>query len=240
MASAEIVVAFCVAHLAAGGQLPTPQWLLAAGGSVFLASWLVIRRRFRLRWMVPVLTVAQLWLHLTASAATAAAASPGHAGHAHLHGEQPVLTWSMLAAHVVAAGVTALIWAFRRRLWRVLRVRPPVVTTNPIAPRLSATQVEALDLFDSLANDPRLNMFTEFQPGDIQLVHNHTMLHDRTGFVDWPEPERRRHLLRLWLAAADARPLPEIFAQRYGTVTIGDRGGIVIRGTKLHAPLEAV
>ena len=108
------------------------------------------------------------------------------------------------------------------------------------APRLSATQVEALDLFDSLANDPRLNMFTEFQPGDIQLVHNHTMLHDRTGFVDWPEPERRRHLLRLWLAAADARPLPEIFAQRYGTVTIGDRGGIVIRGTKLHAPLEAV
>lgn len=139
VASAEIVVAFCVAHLAAGGQLPTPQWLLAAGGSVFLASWLVIRRRFRLRWMVPVLTVAQLWLHLTASAATAAAASPGHAGHAHLHGEQPVMTWSMLAAHLVAAGVTALIWAFRRRLWRVLRVRPPVVTTNPIAPRLSAT-----------------------------------------------------------------------------------------------------
>lgn len=108
------------------------------------------------------------------------------------------------------------------------------------APRLSAAQVEALDLFDSLANDPRLNMFMAFQPGDIQLVHNHTMLHDRTGFVDWPEPERRRHLLRLWLAAADARPLPEIFAQRYGTVTIGDRGGIIVRGTRLNAPLEAV
>jgi hypothetical protein len=66
------------------------------------------------------------------------------------------------------------------------------------------------------------------------------MLHDRTGFVDWPEPERLRHLLRFWLAAADARPLPEVFAQRYGTVTIGDRGGIIVRGTKLHAPLEAV
>jgi len=71
-------------------------------------------------------------------------------------------------------------------------------------------------------------------------VHNHTMLHDRTGFEDWPEPERRRHLLRLWLAADGGRPLPEIFAQRYGTVTVGDRGGIIVRGTKLHAPLEAV
>ncbi len=108
------------------------------------------------------------------------------------------------------------------------------------APRLTPAQVEALDMFDSLANDPRLNMFMAFQPGDVQLVHNHTMLHDRTGFVDWPEPERRRHLLRLWLAAADARPLPEIFAQRYGTVTVGDRGGIIVRGTTLNAPLEAV
>jgi hypothetical protein len=108
------------------------------------------------------------------------------------------------------------------------------------APRLTAAQVEALDMFDALANDPALNLFMEFKPGDVQLVHNHTMLHDRTGFEDWPEPERRRHLLRLWLAASGARPLPDVFAQRYGSVTVGDRGGIIVRGTKLHAPLEAV
>lgn len=108
------------------------------------------------------------------------------------------------------------------------------------APRLTARHIEALDLFDSLANDPKLHMFMEFKPGDVQLVHNHTLLHDRTGFIDWPEPERRRHLLRLWLAAARARPLPEIFAQRYGSVTVGDRGGIIVHGTRLHAPLSAV
>jgi len=108
------------------------------------------------------------------------------------------------------------------------------------APQLSARQIEALDMFDSLANDPRLHLFMEFRPGDVQLVHNHTMLHDRTAFVDWPEPERRRHLLRLWLAADKARPLPPVFAQRYGSVEIGDRGGIIVRGTKLHAPLKAV
>jgi hypothetical protein len=107
------------------------------------------------------------------------------------------------------------------------------------APRLSPRQIEALDLFDSLANDPALHMFMEFKPGDVQLVHNHTMLHDRTGFIDWPEPEKRRHLLRLWLAAPNARPLPEVFAQRYGSVTLGDRGGIIVRGTKLQAPLQA-
>ncbi len=110
----------------------------------------------------------------------------------------------------------------------------------PDAPRLSPAHVEALDMFDALTNDPRLHMFMEFKPGDVQLVHNHTILHDRTSFVDWPEPERRRHLLRLWLAAAHARPLPEVFAQRYGSVTVGDRGGIVVRGTRLQAPLEAV
>lgn len=109
----------------------------------------------------------------------------------------------------------------------------------PDAPRHTPELIEALDLFDSLANDPALNTFMEFKPGDVQLVHNHTMLHDRTGFEDWPEPERRRHLLRLWLAADAARPLPDIFAQRYGSVTIGDRGGIIVRGTKLHAPLQA-
>ena len=81
-------------------------------------------------------------------------------------------------------------------------------------------------------------MFMEFQPGDVQLVHNHTILHDRTSFVDWPEAGRRRHLLRLWLAASGARPLPAAFAQRYGSLTVGDRGGIIVRGTKLNAPLE--
>ena len=108
----------------------------------------------------------------------------------------------------------------------------------PGVPPYTREQKEALDLFDALANDPALHLRMEFQPGDVQLVHNHTLLHDRTGFVDWPEPERRRHLLRLWLAPASARPLPEVFAERYGSITPGDRGGVVVRGTKLVVPLD--
>ncbi|MBX3499899.1 MAG: TauD/TfdA family dioxygenase [Alphaproteobacteria bacterium] len=108
-------------------------------------------------------------------------------------------------------------------------------------PRLTPQTIEALNLFDDLTNDPALNLHMEFKPGDMQFVHNHTLLHDRTGFEDWPEPDKRRHLLRLWLAVPGARPLPPVFAQRYGKVDIGDRGGIIVPGAvNLNAPLEAV
>jgi Taurine catabolism dioxygenase TauD, TfdA family len=100
-----------------------------------------------------------------------------------------------------------------------------------VAP-LTTQQIEALDLFDQLANDPGLNLVMEFEPGDIQFVHNHTILHDRTAFEDFPESERKRHLLRLWLAPPEARPLPEIYTQRFGSVTPGDRGGVVVQGSK--------
>ncbi|MEN9418914.1 MAG: hypothetical protein RI988_2534 [Pseudomonadota bacterium] len=107
----------------------------------------------------------------------------------------------------------------------------------PEAPRLSPEQVQALDLFDALCNDPALHFLMTLQRGDIQLVHNHALLHDRTAFTDWPEPARRRHLLRLWLAPEDARPLPAVFAQRYGSVVPGSRGGVPPKGA-LQAPLD--
>ena len=110
----------------------------------------------------------------------------------------------------------------------------------PEARRLTEADLAALDCFDALAEDKDLRLDITFQPGDIQFVHNHTILHDRTSFVDWPEPERKRHLLRLWLAAPGARPLPPVYAERYGGIQIGDRGGIICPGTTLHAPLEPV
>ncbi len=110
----------------------------------------------------------------------------------------------------------------------------------PEARKLTDEDLAALDCFDSLAEDKDLRLDITFQPGDIQFVHNHTILHDRTSFVDWPEPERKRHLLRLWLAAPGARPLPPIYAERYGSLEVGDRGGIICPDTKLHAPLEPV
>ncbi|MEM7126846.1 MAG: TauD/TfdA family dioxygenase [Chloroflexota bacterium] len=106
----------------------------------------------------------------------------------------------------------------------------------PDAPRLTPQHVEALDLFDELTNEPALNFSMQLEPGDIQFVYNHNILHDRTGFEDWPEPEKRRHLLRLWLSVPGDRPLPEVFATRFGSVEIGNRGGILVPGTEPCIP----
>jgi len=118
--------------------------------------------------------------------------------------------------------------------------RPYIESARRFAdvPPLTAAQTEALDAFDALANDPALHFFMEFRAGDVQLVHNHTLLHDRTAFEDWPEPERRRHLLRLWLAPAEARPLPAVFGERYGSLIPGQRGGIHLPGSPLTVPWQ--
>lgn len=104
------------------------------------------------------------------------------------------------------------------------------------APRLTPLHVEALDMFDKLANDPKLYLSMELEPGDMQFVYNHALLHDRTGFQDWDNPAEKRHLLRLWLSIPGDRPLPEVFASRFGTVEIGNRGGIIVRGTTPTIP----
>ncbi|MDC1297803.1 TauD/TfdA family dioxygenase [Octadecabacter sp.] len=106
------------------------------------------------------------------------------------------------------------------------------------APRLTDKHIEALDLFDALANDPDLHMSMQLQPGDMQFVYNHSQLHDRTGFTDWPDPDKRRHLMRLWLSIPGDRALPEVFKERYGSIEIGNRGGIITANTTLQAPLD--
>jgi len=109
----------------------------------------------------------------------------------------------------------------------------------PEATRLTPQQVEAMDLIDTLVNDPQIHLSMAFLPGDMQFLHNHQILHSRNDFEDWPEPEKRRHLWRLWLAPQGARPLPDVFASRYGSVVPGERGGIVVKGTTFKVLLEA-
>ncbi len=106
------------------------------------------------------------------------------------------------------------------------------------AMRLTPEHLNALDMLDALANDPDMHLRMRLRPGDMQFVYNHSQLHDRTDFVDWPEPERRRHLLRLWLSPKGDRELPPSFAERYGSLEVGDRGGIITERTVLTAPID--
>ncbi len=66
--------------------------------------------------------------------------------------------------------------------------------------KMSEQQLAALALYDEICESPELFMDMTLEPGDIQLVSNHTVLHSRTHYVDHQEPELKRHLLRLWIS----------------------------------------
>jgi alpha-ketoglutarate-dependent taurine dioxygenase len=68
---------------------------------------------------------------------------------------------------------------------------------------LSAEQRRALDTFDAVLARPDLRVEFSLRPGQAYFINNRSILHNRTAFVDHPEPERRRHLVRLWLRAGE-------------------------------------
>lgn len=110
----------------------------------------------------------------------------------------------------------------------------------PEVPRLTAAQKEALDLMDELAASPDIRLDMDFRPGDVQVVNNLTIMHSRTAYEDWPEPERRRHLLRLWLAVPDGWPLPPVYFERYDADAHGRPRGVSVPGAEPVVSLEPV
>ncbi|MBV8353792.1 MAG: TauD/TfdA family dioxygenase [Candidatus Eremiobacteraeota bacterium] len=74
---------------------------------------------------------------------------------------------------------------------------------------LNAAQSEALDAFYAICEEHVLAM--DLEPGDLQLLNSYVTLHDRTEYVDDSEPQRMRHMLRLWLQTPQRRPLASDF-----------------------------
>jgi hypothetical protein len=100
----------------------------------------------------------------------------------------------------------------------------------PGVPPLTPAQEEAIQVYRDIVDEFAADI--DFKVGDIQFLANHVTLHSRRAFEDWPEPHRRRHLLRLWLRDPTGRPIP--VEQR------GSRRdkGVQIEGLKIIAPLD--
>lgn len=64
---------------------------------------------------------------------------------------------------------------------------------------LDQAGLAALDALTAIIDDPTLYKEFHFEPGQIQILDNRRLGHKRTEFEDWPEPERKRTLIRLWL-----------------------------------------
>jgi hypothetical protein len=106
----------------------------------------------------------------------------------------------------------------------------------------TAEEIEAIDIFRATAH--RLQFETRLEPGEATFLNNYTVMHARSEFEDWDEPERKRLMLRLWLdAERNRRPVvPEIRIYE----NQGGRGGIDYQpgrgrpGATYRAPDEAV
>jgi hypothetical protein len=72
------------------------------------------------------------------------------------------------------------------------------VTRHADVAPFTAQESELLDLYEELAGSPELRLDMQFQPGDIQLISNHSVVHARTAYTE--DPGSQRHLLRLWLS----------------------------------------
>ena len=98
----------------------------------------------------------------------------------------------------------------------------------PGVPKLTDAQVEALEMYQALCAEIALDL--PLEQGDVTYCNCHVTLHARAAYEDWPEEDRKRHLLRLWLSTND-RPLVDSIAR--------EMGGVLMEGAVLSTPLEA-
>jgi hypothetical protein len=82
---------------------------------------------------------------------------------------------------------------------------------------LTDAEIELFDLYDEISASPEFFIDMDLEPGDIQLLSNHSVIHARTEFEDFDEADRKRHLLRLWITLRDSDPHQPAHAARIGS-----------------------
>jgi len=75
---------------------------------------------------------------------------------------------------------------------------------EPIDNEGEAAIAAMLEIFD----DDDLSVDFDLEPGQMQFVQNRALGHSRTAFVDHPDPDRKRHLVRLWMRDHGRRAYP--------------------------------
>jgi len=83
-------------------------------------------------------------------------------------------------------------------------------------------EIDAIDTFRATAQ--RLQFETRLEPGEASFLNNYTVMHARSEFDDWEEPDKKRLMLRLWLdVERKARP---VVRQIHIYENAGGRSGI--------------
>ncbi len=101
---------------------------------------------------------------------------------------------------------------FAGRLSSCFNSKAIITAPNKTGDPLADIEIEALEFIEEVALRPEFHFGIDFQPGDIQLLNNLTVMHWRTGYED--DPEAKRLLVRLWLNLHDGRDLSPALERR--------------------------
>lgn len=117
--------------------------------------------------------------------------------HHHAHGQNgpggaPTFTYPIVSRSAHSFRMLLLGWYIRNAAADF----PEIAALSPQQEE-ALTQLEAIPLEDDMALD------MHFAEGDMQFLKNAHVLHARSEYLDWDDPEEKRHLLRLWLAAPE-------------------------------------
>ena len=120
--------------------------------------------------------------------------------HLHLFGEQP-------PGASPYSTVRSPVFSERGGVTTVILLRGYVdMAANEFDLPVSELEWEALDRFEEIANRSEYRLDFSLEPGEAILFDNCTILHKRSAFEDHADPERKRHLMRLWLMDHAGRP----------------------------------
>ncbi|MEE2966904.1 MAG: TauD/TfdA family dioxygenase [Verrucomicrobiota bacterium] len=109
----------------------------------------------------------------------------------------------------------------------LLRVLIDRAYAMPELPDMSEEQKRALDAIEETASLTEMHFNFRQRPGDILFLNNWTTLHRRSEFIDFPDPEKKRHILRAWISPPNNRPIDPLFEDNYGDHRAGKvRGGM--------------
>ncbi|MCP4006415.1 MAG: TauD/TfdA family dioxygenase [bacterium] len=89
-------------------------------------------------------------------------------------------------------------------------------------PPMTEEQIRVMGLIDRLSYDEQIRFDVQLEEGDMIFLNNYQVIHARNAFEDFEEPDRKRHLMRLWLHLHRGRPLAKDFDNRGGIVTTAD------------------
>lgn len=95
------------------------------------------------------------------------------------------------------------VFSFFADLLHVMYNRNPIEWVKHEGVELSSDEVNALNTLDAVMARPDMQLHMDMRAGDMQFINNFVIFHSRTEYQD--TAEKRRHLLRIWLATPQSR-----------------------------------